>query len=97
MAVDGKVKLENMAVWGIFIWYNDRPVTGNVLRLTSIVEPRKAVDAYVVGEKVSAKCPRYGTQPAVIGKIGGEFSNEKVLSYYVHVSTTCYSSSTSRY
>jgi len=59
-------------LFGVFIWINDDPVTGNVLNLSNIIEPRKALEDYREGEKVKAKCPSYGHQIGVIGKIAGK-------------------------
>ena len=67
-------------LFGIFIWINDDPVTGNVLNLTNIVEPRKGLDDYKEGETVKAKCPSYGHQIAVIGKIAG-----KIIIFIINV------------
>ena len=57
---------------GIFVWVDDYPVTGNVLNLKNIVEPRKPIEEYQELEEVKAKCPGFGVQNAIIGKIAGK-------------------------
>lgn len=54
----------------LFIWINDDPITGNVLRISNIVHPRCGYDDYKVGQKVLVKCPGMGKFEAMIGKIG---------------------------
>ena len=68
--------MEDKKYFGIFIWINDEPVTGNVLNLSSIVEPRKPLMAYK--DKVKAKCPGFGVQTGVVGKISGNFFYLKI-------------------
>lgn len=57
--------------FGIFVWINDDPVTGNVLNLTNIVEPRKPIEDYKENEKMKVKCPGFGIQDAILAKISG--------------------------
>ncbi len=59
--------LQKMTNQARLIWYKDRPITGNVLKLSAIVEPRKPLDEYKEGDEMTARCPYYGNQPAVIG------------------------------
>ena len=61
-----------MKYFAIFMWINDDPVTGNVLNLSNIVEPRKPLEEYKEFQQVLAKCPGYGLQRGVIGKISGK-------------------------
>lgn len=58
--------------FALFIWINDDPIRGNVLRISTIVEPRQSYEDYAVGQKVIVKCPRMGKFDAVIGKICGK-------------------------
>lgn len=53
------------------IWINDKPITGNILKLSAIVEPRKAYEDYREGEEVKARCQGFGIVTGVIGKIAG--------------------------
>ena len=63
--------------FGVFIWINDDQVTGNVLNLTNIVEPRKPLADYKEKDVVKAKCPGFGLQEGVLGRIAG--MNETIL------------------
>ena len=58
-------------IFALFIWYRDDPVTGNVLNISSVTEPRKEFVEYKEGDAVKARCGAYGVVPAIIGKIGG--------------------------
>lgn len=60
-------------LFGLFIWINDDPVTGNVLNLRNIIDPRWPPEQYTVGLKVEARCPGFGKQDAIIGQIGGRW------------------------
>ncbi|XP_052792472.1 uncharacterized protein LOC128226566 [Mya arenaria] len=55
----------------LFIWINDNPISGSVLRIRNIVHPRRDFNAYTEGETVTVKCPGIGKHDALIGKIGG--------------------------
>lgn len=55
----------------LMIWINDKPITGNILKLSAIVEPRKAYEDYREGEEVKARCQGFGIVTGVIGKIAG--------------------------
>lgn len=67
--------------FGLFIWINDEPIRGNVLKLASITTPfyfsnelqRRDYERYEVGQEVEAKCPYFGINTAIIGKIEGMF------------------------
>ena len=72
--------MEEKKIFGIFVWINDDPITGNVLNMKSVVEPRKPLIDYKVGDRVLAKCPGFGIQTGVIGKISGNFYLN--LSYF---------------
>ena len=56
----------------IVVWVGDYPVTGNVLNLKNIVEPRKPIKENTEMEEVKAKCPGFGVQNAIIGKSAGK-------------------------
>ncbi|VDI34871.1 Hypothetical predicted protein [Mytilus galloprovincialis] len=56
-------------LYAIFIWVNDDPVEGNVLKLSNITEPRLDFSKYTEGQKVKAKCPNFGIVDAVLSKI----------------------------
>ena len=58
---------------GLFIWYEDDPVVGNVLNLSSFISPRLDFKDYKEEDSVTAACPSFGEVPAIIGKISGKF------------------------
>ena len=60
---------------GLFIWINDVPISGSVLKLSNIVFPRSDYSSYAVGQNVTVKCPGFGKHDAVIAKIGGKNLN----------------------
>ena len=62
---------EQDAFLGLIIWVHDNPVDGNIINLTSVVEPRKPVSDYHEMEIVKARLKGYGIQEGVIGKISG--------------------------
>ena len=66
-------KMSDCKKYAIFVWINDDPVTGRVLKLSNITHPRRDYDEYFEGQEVDAKCPGFGINKAVIGKISGEF------------------------
>ncbi|KAH3770115.1 hypothetical protein DPMN_171396 [Dreissena polymorpha] len=55
---------------GLFIWINDVPISGSVLKLSNIVFPRSDYSSYAIGQNVTVKCPGFGKHDAVIAKIG---------------------------
>ncbi|XP_021351924.1 uncharacterized protein LOC110449395 [Mizuhopecten yessoensis] len=56
----------------LMIWINDDPIQGNILKISTIVEPRIAFGEYREGQRVRVKCPGFGIQSGVIGKIGDD-------------------------
>ena len=78
--------------FGLFVWINDNPITGNVLNLTNIKEPRKSIYEYQEGDHVLAKCHGHGYCDAQIGKISGKpIHTESNLFYYGILSTLAHS------
>ncbi|CAG2206502.1 unnamed protein product [Mytilus edulis] len=67
-------------LYAIFIWVNDDPVEGNVLKLSNITEPRLDFSKYTEGQKVKAKCPNFGIVDAVLGKIA-DTSDRNTLTF----------------
>lgn len=61
-----------MKLFALFVWINDNPITGTVLSLSNIVEPRKELTDYKVGDLVSVRFSRFGVPKGIIGKIGGK-------------------------
>jgi len=60
-----------MTLFALFVWKNDDPITGNVLSLTNIVDPRKPICDYKVGDVVSVRLKSFGNPEGIIGLIGG--------------------------
>ncbi|KAH3829242.1 hypothetical protein DPMN_131236, partial [Dreissena polymorpha] len=61
----------------------DDPITGNVMNISAVTEPRKEYTDYRVGDVVKARCGSFGVVPAIIGKIGDKAEKkdlEKLLS-----------------
>ncbi|XP_060564093.1 uncharacterized protein LOC132723396 [Ruditapes philippinarum] len=61
-----------MKLFGLFVWINDTPITGTVLSLSNIVEPRKELTDYKVGDLVSVRFSKFGIPKGIIGTIGDE-------------------------
>ncbi|XP_053404744.1 uncharacterized protein LOC123558217 [Mercenaria mercenaria] len=61
-----------MMALALIVWVNDDPITGNIIKLSSIVEPRKPFSEYKEGETVRAKCHGFGIVQGVLGKITDE-------------------------
>jgi len=60
-------------MFALMVWVNDDPIKGSVLKLSSIVEPRRALEDYREGEEVQARCQGFGVCTEIIGKIAAEF------------------------
>ena len=41
---------------GLIVWINDNPIQGNIIKLSSIIEPGKPLEKYEEGDTVQAKC-----------------------------------------
>ena len=71
--------------YAIFVWVNDDPVTGRVLKLSNVTHPRRDYEDYFEGQEVDAKCPGFGVNKAVIGKISGRICVFFIVSLAFHL------------
>ncbi|KAL5020964.1 hypothetical protein ScPMuIL_000119 [Solemya velum] len=67
-----------LTMLALMIWIHDVPVTGNIIKLSMIVDPRKPFEEYKVGDLVKARCIGFGVVEGMIGKLVDE-SQKKEL------------------
>ena len=58
---------------GLFIWYEDDPVVGNVLNLSSFISPRLDFKDYKEEDAVTTACPNFGKCQQLLGKSAVSF------------------------
>lgn len=61
-----------LTMLALMIWIHDVPVTGNIIKLSMIVDPRKPFEEYKVGDLVKARCIGFGVVEGMIGKLVGK-------------------------
>lgn len=57
--------------YALVLWFNDKPVAGNAIRLESVKKARKEPEDYKVGDLVFANCHGFGVCEGVLAKIEG--------------------------
>ena len=70
------------------------PVTGDVLNLKNTLEPRKKMPDYRELKEVKAKCPGFGVQNAIIGKLHVRNVNIRTKILILFVCLVLYDAST---